>query len=60
MELSMSDKWQKQTDRNPRKKGNDFERNIADKVALVQVVTLVEQGGYKYLTVVESKRLTTE
>ena len=46
-------------DRKPRKRGNDFRRNIGkQEVTVVQVVTTVERKGEKYLKAVATKRLS--
>lgn len=60
LEFSLSNKGDRNLERRPRKRANDFKRN-RDKgvVSTVQVVTAVERNtGDKFFKVVESKRLT--
>lgn len=60
MELSRSNKGERNLKRKPRKRGTDFKRNSGGKmnVTTVQVITAVDRDGNKYLRAVESKRLT--
>ena len=59
LELSLSNKGDRNLDRKPRKRGSDFKRNIQSKeITVVQVVTAVQRNGEKYLRAVESKRLS--
>jgi len=61
LELAISNKGERNLNRNPRKRGNDFKRNTEGEVpTVVQVVTAVERNGTKYLKAVESKRLSKE
>ena len=61
LELALSLKGSRNIDRKPRKRGTDFKRNIGkDKVTTVQVVTAVQRNGAKFLTAVETKRLSKE
>jgi transposase-like protein len=61
LELALSNKGSRNLNRKPRKRGNDFKRNIGkEEVTVVQVVTAVERKGEKYLKAVASKRLTKE
>lgn len=62
LELSLSNKGDRNLDRAPRKRANDFKRNqIKGKVSTVQVVSAIERDtGNKYFKVVETKRLTKE
>lgn len=62
-ELALSNKGQRNLDRNPRKRGTDFKRNSKEnkeEVTVVQVVTALERGGETFLKAVETKRLTTQ
>jgi transposase-like protein len=62
LEFSLSNKGDRNLDRKPRKRANDFKRN-KDKgvISTVQVVTAVERNtGHKFFKVVESKRLTKD
>jgi transposase-like protein len=59
-ELALSKKGNRNLERKPRKRGNDFKRNNQEEITVVQVVTAIERGGEAYLKAVESKRLTTE
>jgi len=57
----LSNKGSRTLEREPRKRGSDFKRNIDDKdITVVQVVTAVERNGNKYLKAVELKRLSKE
>ena len=61
LELPLSNKGSRTLDREPRKRGNDFQRNTDnEEITVVQVVTAVERNGNKYLKAVESKRLSEE
>lgn len=61
LELALNNKGSRNLDRKPRKRGNDFKRNMGkEEVTVVQVVTAVERKGEKYLKAVASKRLTKE
>lgn len=61
MELSLSNKGSRNLQREPRKRANDFKRNIStDEATVVQVVTAIQRNGEKYLRAVESKRLSAE
>lgn len=61
LELPLNNKGSKTLDREPRKRGSDFQRNTGDKdITVVQVVIAVERNGNKYLKAVESKRLSKE
>lgn len=61
LELPLSNKGDKNLDRESRKRGGDFKRNTGKKeITVVQVVTAVERNGKKYLKAVESKRLSKE
>ena len=59
LELALNNKGSRNLDRKPRKRGNDFSRNIGkQEVTVVQVVTAVERKGEKYLKAVATKRLS--
>ena len=59
LELPLNNKGDRNLERVPRKRGNDFKRNQGtEEVTVVQVVTAVERKGSKYLKPVESKRLS--
>ncbi len=59
LELSLSEKSNRNLDRKPRQRGTDFKPNHGkEKVTTVQVVTAVERKGEKYLKAVETKRLS--
>ena len=59
MELSLSNKGERNLKRPSRKRASDFKRNTDDKsITTVQVVTAVSRDGKKYLKAVETKRLT--
>lgn len=59
LELPLSNKGSKRLNREPRKRGGDFQRNTEDgEVTVVQILTAVERKGNKYLKAVESKRLS--
>jgi transposase-like protein len=59
LELALNNKGSRDLDRKPRKRGNDFKRNMGkEELTVVQVVTAVERKGEKYLKVVASKRLS--
>jgi len=59
LELAISNKGERNLNRNARKRGNDFKRNGEGEVpTVVQIVTAVERNGAKYLKAVESKRLS--
>jgi len=61
LELSLSQKGFRHLERKPRKRASDFKRNDeSEEPTVVQVVTLVERHGEKYLKAVESKRLSTK
>ena len=61
LELALSNNGSRNLDRKPRKRGNDFKRNIGkEEVTVVQIVTAVERKGEKYLKAVASKRLSKE
>jgi transposase-like protein len=61
LELALNNKGSRNLDREPRKRGNDFRRNMGkEEVTVVQVVTAVERKGEKYLKAVVSKRLSKE
>ncbi len=61
LELALNNKGSRNLDRESRKRGNDFRRNMGkDEVTVVQVVTAVERKGEKYLKAVVSKRLSNE
>jgi len=61
LELALNNKGSRNLDREPRKRGNDFRRNMGkEEVTVVQVVTAVERKGEKYLKAVASKRLSKE
>jgi transposase-like protein len=61
LELSLSNKGCRNLERDPRKRGNDFKRNVpSEESTVVQVVTAVQRNGEKYLRAVESKRLSAE
>ena len=61
LELALSLKGNRDIDRKPRKRGTDFKRNIGkDKITTVQVITAVQRNGEKFLTAVETKRLSKE
>jgi transposase-like protein len=61
LELALNNKGSKSLERNPRKRGTDFKRNQGEgHITTVQVVTVVQRNGEKYLKAVESKRLTKE
>ena len=61
LELPVNNKGCRSLDREPRKRPSDFKRNEPyDGASTVQVVTVVERGGGKYLKAVEAKRLSTE
>ena len=59
-EISISKKGSKIIDREPRKRGSDFKRNINNEVTVIQVVKAIERGGETFLKAVETKRLTKE
>lgn len=62
LEMSLSNKGERNLGRKPRKRASDFNRNV-DKnvVSTVQVITAVERdSGKKFFKVVESKRLSKE
>ncbi len=59
LELALNNKGSRNLDRKPRKRGNDFKRNVGkEEVTVVQVVTAIERKGEKYLKAVASKRLS--
>ena len=60
MEFSLSNKGERNLQRKPRKRANDFKRNTAEKeITVVQAITVVErETGNKFFKVVETKRLT--
>ncbi len=59
LELSQSEKGNRNLGRKPRQRGTDFKRNQGkEKITTVQVVTAVERKGEKYLKAVETKRLS--
>ena len=61
MELALNNKGNRNLDRESRKRGNGFRRNVRkEEVTVVQVVTAVERKGEKYLKAVASKRLSNE
>lgn len=61
LELAFSNKGEKQLERKPRKRGSDFKRNQGiQEVTVVQVITVVQRNGEKYLRAVASKRLSKE
>jgi len=62
MEFSLSNKGERNLQRKPRKRANDFKRNTTKKeITVVQAITVVERDtGNKFFKVVESKRLTKE
>ena len=61
LELPLNKKGDRNLDREPRKRGNDFKRNKGkEEITVVQVVTAVERNGGKYLRAIESKRLSKE
>ena len=61
LELALSLKGSRNIDRKPRKRGTDFKRNIGkNKITTVQVITAVQRNGEKFLTAVETKRLSKE
>jgi transposase-like protein len=61
LELSLSEKGNRNLDRAPRKRASDFKRNIGkDKVTTVQVITAVSRNGEKILKAVETKRLSKQ
>ena len=61
LELALNNKGSRNLDREPRKRGNDFIRNMGkEEVTVVQVVTAVERKGETYLKAVASKRLSKE
>ena len=61
LELPLNNKGSKTLEREPRKRGSDFQRNTEkEDITVVQVVTAVERNGNKYLKAVESKRLSKE
>ncbi len=61
LELALNNKGSRNLDREPRKRGTDFRRNMGkEEVTVVQVVTAVERRGEKYLKAVASKRLSKE
>lgn len=61
LELTLNNKGSRNLDREPRKRGNDFRRNMGkEEVTVVQIVTAVERNGEKYLKAVVSKRLSKE
>jgi transposase-like protein len=61
LELALSNKGNRNLEREPRKRGSDFKRNKASATpTVVQVVTVVERKGEKYLKAVETQRLSTE
>lgn len=62
LELSLSNKGDRNLTRKARKRANDFSRNgNKNEISTVQVITAVERGTKnKYFRVVESKRLSKE
>ena len=62
LEMSLSNKGERNLDRKPRKRASDFKRNEGEGVvSTVQVITAVERGsGKKFFKVVQSKRLSKE
>ncbi len=61
LELSLNNKGDKNLQREPRKRASDFKRNQGkEKNTVVQVVTVIERGGAKFLRAVKSKRLSKE
>ncbi len=61
LELKLNNKGCKNLQRKPRKRGNDFKRNIdGTQPTVVQVVSAIERNGSMYFKAVESKRLTKE
>ena len=61
LELALNNKGDRNLDRKPRKRGNDFKRNKSSETpTVVQVLTAVERKGNKYLKAVVSKRLSKE
>jgi transposase-like protein len=61
LELSLNQKGFRNLQRAPRKRASDFVRNnSSEEPTVVQVVTVIERNGDKYLKAVESKRLSAE
>lgn len=62
LELSLSNKGERNLTRKPRRRANDFKRNKnKGEVSTVQVITAVERDtGTKFFRVVETKRLSKE
>lgn len=60
LELSLSNKGERNLKRAPRKRSSGFSRNKSEVVSVVQVVTAAERGGNKFFKVVETKRLCEE
>ena len=61
LELAINNKGDRNLNRAPRKRGNDFKRNEKqndENSTVIQVVTAVERNGDKYLKAVASKRLS--
>jgi transposase-like protein len=60
LEISINNKGDRDLKRAPRKRSSGFNRNEAEEVSVVQIVTAIERKGEKMFKVVETKRLTEE
>lgn len=60
LELSVSNKGDKNLLRKPRKRSSGFSRNKSEDISVVQVVTATQRGGDRFFKVVETKRLSEE
>ena len=61
LELALSNKGDRDLMRKPRKRGNDFKRNIADKsVTTVQVISAIDEENKTYFKAIETKRITAQ
>jgi len=61
MEIALNNKGSRTLGRKPRKRGSDFKRNQGkQEVTVVQIITVAQRNGEKYLKAVETKRLSKE
>ena len=61
MELPLSEKGNKDLDRKPRGRGNDYKRNKKDgTIDTVQVVSAVNEKGDKFFRVIVAKKINKE
>ena len=61
LELPISNKGERNLNREPRKRSSDFKRNTPDRaVTTVQVVTAIDENNGKYLKAIETKRISSK